>query len=156
MIKEVKTEKFEGLAVLVPDDAHTFFIHPLMCILGWTDGNGSNFSNLEYLKCEILGKATELTEEQCAEIINSDEWPMTVKGFLYWPDFNNIDDQVTETAKEAFETLTESMECYYENPIAPPIERLQYGGGYAMRQSEVDEYEKAQKQTGTWLILKKL
>jgi len=160
MVKEIKTKKFEGLAVLVPDDAGKFSIKKTR--KGYADQlhyyvpytldvvSNQRLVILQGEGYEVLGKATELTEEQCAEIVD-----YKTTGYFKSYAYKNAD-FIFNTAKESFTSLMQSLECYSVNPLNPPIERLQYGGEYTMRQSEIDEYEEAQANTGTWIILRKL
>ena len=101
------------------------------------------FSDVEY-----LGKATEIPEEVWQGIVDR---MGPYKNYLLSDD--EFEDYSFKTATESAMSFLEANEVYSVNPLNPPIERLQYGGGYAMRQSEVDEYEKAEANTGTWLIL---
>jgi hypothetical protein len=82
MIKEIKTEKFSGKALLVPDDAYNFRYYPIdwqsdVNVIEWdipakktgslveTNGHYLIEDDFDY---EILGRATELNEEQCEAI----------------------------------------------------------------------------------------
>jgi len=161
MIKEIKTEKFSGLAMLVPDDATKFSLKKtkkgkpdqLHYFIPYTCDAVSN-QRLVILPSEdylFVGKATELTEEQCAEIT-----PNSFYGRFI--DYNMLEVNCG-TAKESFASLMQSLQCYSVNPLSDPEGTMRQGDGYvyySASDEEFEEYEKAQANTGTWLILKKL
>ena len=102
MIKEIKTEKFEGLAVLVPDGAYDYRImyHNLF---GYRlPGEGNRCFTLpvgnDY---QIIGKATELTEEQCQRIM-----PLPAISAKYGDPYQYC------PAKDSFNTLLYELGCY--------------------------------------------
>jgi len=113
MIKKIKTEKFEGLALLVPDDASDFSIESPDS-LAFISGEYSDLK-IEQLSdgypWEILGKATEMTEEQCAEIVDA---PMFDK---YYFDYMNPKFEgwaggfLLSNALESFTSLMRSLEA---------------------------------------------
>lgn len=178
MIKQINTYKFEGLAVLVPDDAdkicisHNAAWYNLSYRLpgakpmpfGWTH------NQLPDCKWEILGKATELTEEQCAEIahIGMDYHEPAYKNYISESDA--IFKYPFGTAKESFSSFMDSIECYSINPYSDPKERYRCRDcadsdglccnedmiKYCDPHIHLEKYNEAQKNTGTWLILKKL
>jgi len=120
-IKEIKTEKFEGLALLVPDDANGFEIQDnpveggkFVAMLRGNPDYACVFSpNLPYGDFKILGESTELTEDQCAEIVDSEDgsihqvYGMCYKeynpGIKFAPYFNN--------AIASFTSLMRSLEA---------------------------------------------
>jgi hypothetical protein len=178
MIKEIKTEKFEGLAVLVPDGFKGGVAN-----MGYLTGKMDNPANRihekhfnspyaiqkqldrvnklpEYVDApaiklpegdyKIIGKAIELTEEQCETI--------AVKNPLIAYEMN---------FRRCFNLLMRKIECYSENPLGKKPERLvpfMGRGHYSENQlerierfnSELRKWEEAEKQTGTWLILQKI
>lgn len=128
MIKEIKTEKFEGLALLVPDNTYN---HQLEYVK-YSDGKEYFMLNYNFGKNHIggfvlwykdfggrkkypkegelflLGKSTELTEEQCAVIvcIGMDYYEPAYKN--YAADNDAIFKYPFDTAKESFNSLMQS------------------------------------------------
>ena len=177
MIKEIKTEKFEGLAVLVPDGFKSGVAN-----MGYLTGKMDNPATRihekhfnspyaiqkqldrvnklpEYVDApaiklpegdyKIIGKASELTEEQCKSIARQN--PL----------------MPVQTLKHRFAALMHSMECYPINPLGKKPERmvpLMGRGSYTENQLERIErfnielkiWEEAEKKTGTWLIIQKI
>jgi hypothetical protein len=137
MIKEIKTEKFEGLAVLVPPygTAHV----------------------LDLKQYKILGKAKELTEEQCADIM-----PKPVP--LVDTDGNQTgSNYLSGSAKSDFNNLLHYIHgCYSINPYEKfkGAKLVHAQGSVPTAEMIIEEvnrkYDEAQKHTGTWLILKKI
>ena len=137
-IKEIKTEKFEGLAVLVPDGTanyelkyykysdgkeyhsinYSFSERHTGGFLLWYKDFGGRKNYPKEGELVLLGKATELTEEQCTEIVDKgqsygyyDYYSEFVAGLTFW-----------DKASLSFASLMRSL----------------------------------QANTGTWLILRKL
>lgn len=168
MIKEIKTEKFQGLALLVPDGSHNFSTAVdstgkyLQFFIGQYDDDGDDLggelklTENPYLKLKILGKATELTEEQCMLIV-----PENLNGYREecYPDFTPSTNDLScayVNAKLSFASLMQSLGCYSLNPVNKPnpcgngVDFIEYDPVW------VKEYDTAQANTGTWLILQKL
>jgi len=126
MIKQIKTEKFEGLAVMVPEDANDFelsfwnyqrqmYLDTKSVLIFESRSDRRKqirqdrphviLPENDYL---VLGKATELTEERCAEIVPSiipgklmQSWGIKI---LY-PMFNS--EKKSLNASTAFSSLME-------------------------------------------------
>jgi len=170
MIKKIKTEKFEGLAVLVPDDAINFIfsVDHTGKYLNWDDGlfdeegfaeGGELFlTNDSRNKFKIVGKSTELTEEQCAEIVSigMDYYEPAYKNYVAEAD--SLFKYPFDTAKESFASLMESIGCYAVNPYGEkePEDISDLGAFTQMMRQKWVKWQEAQKQTGIWVILKKL
>lgn len=162
MIKEIKTERFEGLAVLVPkgtldNPPYITWLTPTAGIgnqwLGWTFKHGVELPQGSW---EIIGKATELTEEQCAEIV--DVAGFFDFGFGRYKSYSENDKSVI-FAGQSFESLMKSLECYSVNPLPDPEDTMRQGNGYVYygaTDEEFEEYERIQSRTGSWIILKKI
>lgn len=144
MIKEIKTAKFSGLAVLVPDD-----YYELRISLKKTDHliyrQGEFYSNWIQLPfaCELLGKSTELREEQCYDIVEA--W-VIVEAWLSYT-------TLSFTFKEIIPKFMHSIGCYSVNPFGEkPTETFNHPDWEFTRA----KWEEAQANTGIWLVLKKL
>lgn len=121
MIKEIKTEKFEGLAVLVPDDAKNIGFHKS----DW-DMQVGDFSNVYYdinnesfeidivdedHDYEIISKATELTEDQRIQIVDS-KINYTVKLYInYIQNQKGISVYEYKNSQDSFKSLLQSAGC---------------------------------------------
>lgn len=154
MIKEIKTEKFEGLAVLVPENASDL-VYPKIGIvdLYFLLKNGQYESVIipqNKNGYEIMGKATELTRQNCADIVKYIGLPWNA-----YKDYTNNSNWFNNPI-QSFKSLLYSLGCYSENPI--PVPEPQGNGIDEMDycQTWIKDYEEAQGFTGTWLILKKL
>lgn len=158
MTKEIKTEKFEGLVVLVPDDATDFRIdYASYVVLSWSNETGSDAFRLDNCRYKILGKATELTEEQCADIMPGED--IGLLGMVF-KNYINPSDPFCD-AKQSFKSFMHSLECYSVNPYGEKPEFVfgEYGKSpIEFNRFELDmfKWQEAQSNTGTWLILKKL
>jgi len=154
MIKEIKTDKFEGLALLVPDNTSNY---RLMDSVSLFSGD-SSICKLPY-RCKILGKSTELTEEQCAEIVEMFSMEKRINGKKTYVSYNSMGLHLT--AKESFESLMQSLQCYSVNPYGEnkPFYSGQsdYDDPYGNKgRKEHEQWQQAQANTGTWVILKKI
>lgn len=109
-IKQIKTEKFEGLAVLVPDGNEywidskiTKFIH-----IGHIEGDAYTIE-LPFV-CHYIAESTDLTEERCTDIVDRKNW-----GYRhYWNDNGFVPrgfNHVYRHAKESFASLMQSLEA---------------------------------------------
>lgn len=146
MIKQIKTEKFDGVAVLVPNDAKTFITDYNFLIIDLCQST-QKMIHIPFGRIEILGKATELTEVQCAGIVPQMKDP----GYPF-----EIEDY-----KITFENMMQSLECYSVNPYGcrPNDESMKYkrySDGVSWHDHLVNEWQKTEQNTGTWLILKRL
>jgi len=169
MIKEIKTEKFEGLAVLVPDDAEDFdrecvsdedFFQLNYLMINNDEESGFHGEPTVYsidMPCnfEIIGKSTELTEEQCADIVGLSFGVNNI--YKSYEDITAVD-----TAKESFASLMQSIGAYSVNPYPKPdINSEKYvpisdDAKDTLFMNDWDQWETAQEHTGTWLILKRI
>jgi hypothetical protein len=143
MIKEIKTEKFEGLAVLVPERAHNFSTAVdskgkyLNFFIGqYYDGGDDLGGELKLtddssMKTRILGKATELTKANL-ELI--------------------LPDTFAKRRSSHFQDILKALWCYSINPFGErPINSMFHDMRIRQR-----IWDRAQANTGTWLILQKL
>lgn len=152
MIKEIKTEKFEGLAVLVPDDAYDFTNNLASHQIDYVQDINFNESVLKMSGCillknhwnepiQILGKATELTEEQL-ELILPNTHPYRRPSHFY--------------------EILKANECYTVNPYGKDkgLYIVHHLGDAATAAKIILAYQKkwdeAEATTGTWIILQKL
>ncbi|SFE55466.1 hypothetical protein SAMN03003324_00876 [Pedobacter antarcticus] len=177
MIKELKTEKFEGLAVLVADGYYCAEIESvpeekffqLNFLLDNTDEESGFFGDpvvwsIELpFDCKILGKATDLTEYECAGIVQP-LWNGFMNYLLINEPVGNYKRLVKETTKESFDSLMQSLGCYPVNPFAgiftPRIAKDKKDLGSVLGEVIYNDmrelWKEAEANTGTWLILQKL
>lgn len=87
----------------------------------------------------LVGNPFELIEEKKRDIVPQ----MKDTGYPF--EFQDVND--------TFDDMLNHLKVYRVNPFNPPIERLQYGGGYSMRESEVTEYNEAEERTGPYILL---
>ena len=149
MIKEIKTLKFEGLAVLIPNnktDISALDLVTLIC-------DRENYHPHE--RVSLLGKINELTEEQCAEIMPKYKLGNHNCGYH---DTINRPDVLFSTAKDAFKSMLKELGCYSVNPLqsSPPTTDILFYDSIHDYDVSVEKWKEAQANTGTWLILKKL
>jgi hypothetical protein len=159
MIKHIKTEKFEGLAVLVPDDARNFDIgrwagRRLIFNQGKCEVDNMKTGSIELgldSEYEILGKANELTEEQRRSIVSFeyDNLLFDCIGELF-RNYLNHSDPVLDSV-QAFNSLMESLECYSFNPYTHPSKLSPIGYN-----KNKQKWKEAQANIGTWLIIGKI
>lgn len=166
-IKQFSTGKTDILAVMVPEGAHGFELTK------W------NYQKQDYLgrftllydslkmetnlkkgdrphvqlpegNWQIVGLSTEVTEGQWRELM------LRTKSFLsgVFPVFHYSG---FETAKESGLSLIEANECFSVNPL-DGVPRYVYGQNNSANTVWYTEkdYQQAQENTGTWLILRKL
>jgi len=180
MIKEIKTEKFEGLAVLVPDDyagsmanmgylvvmvtnpatlIHEKHFNSPYAIRKQLDRVSKlpDFVSLPAIKLpdgdyKILGKATDMTEEQCAEIVEVKKAGLFIDYMTEKPKYHL---RYYDSAKESFASLMQVNECYRKNPFEAVFTNNTVFGNRIAECSK-DAYITADRSTGTWLILQKL
>lgn len=154
-IKQINTGVAELLALKVPEGATRFFVHPFMSILGFTKEDGSSgfieFDQPLTGPWELLGNYTELTEEQCREVVITNARGCFLTKSDAFDDYTNSD-SFCDTAKEAFASLMQANACYSENPY-------KYGKpsivNHDLWYSE-EQWQQAEANTGTWLILRKI
>lgn len=159
----ISTGAADILLVEVPDDAHSFEIQDnpvgygkhVMMLRGIPDYDCVYSPVLpEDYNYTILGRASDIDENKAKDLM-----PLVkrVYGASYYdymsPDKNNSFYYAMD-ALQSFKSFLESQGIFLENPYSPPIERLQYGGGYAMRQAEIEEYEEAQSKVKIPLVIK--
>lgn len=168
MIKEIKTDRFEGLAVLVPDDAYAFTNELASHQIDYIQDTEFNEGFLNMSSCillknywnhplQIIGKATELTEEQCAEIVDNEEDfdpdDMDLCGDDYEPNIiyknygrkrKNVREFTFNKATDSLLSLMQSLECYSVNPY-----------GDRAFNSGAGKWQEAQANVCTWIILRK-
>ena len=108
MIKQIRTEKFEGLAVLMPTTFHK--IHSLHSDRIYFEYIFEGYECLDFIKipypCETLGKSTDITEEQCAEIL---EIACIEGSNLTFYNLYNTGSTVTFKSKESLASLLQSL-----------------------------------------------
>lgn len=169
MIKEIKTEKFEGLAVLMPElfvKATAYMGYLIVTIHNEASyiaedqffppdklqraldrvRNIPEYKDVPYKlpdgDYKVIGKATELTEEQCAQIVpqmKDTSYPFEIEEY-----------------KVTFDNLLQSMECYSVNPYGDERKDVPDLGAFTqMMRQKHREWQEAQANSGTWLILKK-
>jgi hypothetical protein len=170
MIKEIKTEKFSGLAVLVPDETTN---HELRYVkysdgkeyysLNYQFGRNSSYTHGGFLlwykdfggrknypkegELHIIGIATQLTEEQCTEIVSLFSSPYL--GGKKYVSYHNMN--LYESAKDSFASLMQSLGCYSVNPYTHPSKLSPIGYN-----KNKQKWQEAQANTGTWLIIQKI
>jgi hypothetical protein len=110
---------------------------------------------------QALGLSTELTEEQCRELLNQD--PINSLYLIVdsnhtidtWVGNDGVLGSITRTrygqAKEAFASLMQANECYTENPYTHPSKLAPTGYN-----ENKQNWKEAEANNGSWLILKKL
>lgn len=167
MIKEIKTQKFEGIAVLLPEDFKEIAGSNNNELFYWTDTCTQSMGDYPYsvhvpnvLKYDIIGFVKDITEEHAAEIVEFSTQQYTVRHYKNYCQ-HKIGVYVYEfkKAKESFQSLMQSIGCYSVNPLSDPELTMRQGDGYvyySASDEDFEEYEKAEANTGTWLILKKL
>ena len=107
MIKIIKTEIFEGVAVLAPENAKDIRMIHHNTKLGWLiDDRLFHETLLPYCNYLILGEANELAEEQCSEIVEA-----TVE-ILDWPINTDMPNVREVTSRESFKKLLYKIGCY--------------------------------------------
>lgn len=165
-MKEIKTNGITILFVEVPEDGKDFYINNVGCIRysvgGWSkciepEEMGVYLNKDEY---EILGKSTELSEEQMKEIVDVD------KEASYWDDEHeeyyvnyNIngksDRYVFSSVQKSYLSLLEANGIVDRNPlgdIAPEYDVSKSdGGAYKFL-----DWKKAQSKVKHYLVLKRI
>lgn len=77
-MKTIKTQNKELIVVEVPEDAYDFILQNRLvtCILYTDNEKSDNIIRFdEILNCEILGKLSELPEEECSRFVEKIEKP---------------------------------------------------------------------------------
>jgi hypothetical protein len=149
-MKEIQTNGITILLVEVPEDATYFNLHHniLLYPLGNDDVDGIRLPIGQY---QILGKSTELSEEQMKEIC--DKWKYGWNNYLY-PDTTYY-----PTVQESYLSLLEANgivdRVNYDKPICDCngkcTEEQQFGclGDHVI-------YEEAQSKVKHYLVLKRI
>lgn len=158
-------EGIELLAVKVPEGASLFKVTDRLEFDELDQNSGMQMPDYIMLpegNWQIVGISDQLTEEQCREVM-----PVS---YLPFPNFDPIGFEVNDelgttiynTAKEAFESLMQSERCYSENPYGPDLcehNRQCYDScqGSCWTRADIDseEWQAAEANTGSWLIIKK-
>jgi hypothetical protein len=162
-IKQISTGKAELLIVKVPEGAANFAYLPVNEMLQYDiPVNYVSLIKLPQGNWQIVGISDQLTEEQCAELMQSESMVIDNSGnttlYLSPVDYH-------ATAKEAFASLMQSNECYTLNPYAgmftprPPQEDTGDLGkiiGDVIYNDMRDLFLAAEANTGTWLVLKRI
>lgn len=129
MIKEIKTDRFEGVALLIPDGKTDISVKDIVKMLNSMD---SYHPDDRWI---VFDKATELKNTHLEMIL-----PDTFSGRRY----------------SHFQDILKSMECYSVNPYGEEPKDIPDLGAFtqAIRKKH-QQWKKAQETTGTWIILKK-
>lgn len=162
-IKHIQTEKFKGIAIQLPNKVYHFKLNYHTISKMWTLYDSRNkkweftiptlLTNKGHVMYHMIGKAHELSEEQCAEIVPLQEWCHYFDYQLSRGHLQNYCD----TAKESFNSYLNSIECYSTNPHIKPDDEK-----YAPITDEDKDslflhdwmvWTKAELNTGTWIIL---
>jgi len=136
MIKEIKTEKFKGVAVLLPDGT----IKQELLYHKYSDGKEYHLINYSFsewrtggfilwykdfggrknypkkYELQLIGVVSVLTEEQCADIVESfidseiDYGACRIEETFAFQDYTD-DENAFDSAKESFQSLIQSLEC---------------------------------------------
>lgn len=116
MIQEIKTSKFDGFGVLVPDDAHSFEIitnvvegGKHICFLRGNPDYECNYTaNLpDAGQYKVIGIQTEMTEEQAKDIVDSfDLFGGINVGYSNYTQ----NEPVLDTSLESFNSLMQKLE----------------------------------------------
>lgn len=157
-IKQVNTGKVELMIVKAPEGAVQWWVNnqSLMCYKA--DNFFADEIGLSEGDWTPLGLSTELTEEQCSCIVKQMRW-----GDTCFKNYGIENQLVGLTAKESFESLMQATECFTKNPLGPDLcehNRQCYDScqGSCWTRADIDseEWEQAEDNTGTWLILKRI
>lgn len=137
MIQEIKTDKFEGLLVKVPDGSYGFRIsYGSYVVLSWkhkTQGSGAyRITDNTSEKWHIIGNPFELTDELLAIL------PETYTGRRYsqWMD------------------ILKSLLVYKENPYQYPIIH-DFSSEKKYKEQHL-KWQQTEERTGNWVLLQKL
>lgn len=164
MIKEIKTDRFEGLAVLVPEGLISIDMYSAV------SGNYISCSNSTSIKIpngkwHLVGNAKDFTEENAFLVVESFikrvNIPQRHQGYMdstqylnYYSDLKFEDS--FSSAIESFESLMQSMGCYSVNPYGEEPKDIPDLGAFTQAvRKQHQQWKKAQETTGTWIILKK-
>lgn len=155
-IKQINTGVAEVLAVKVPEGAIRFAIEQdaLFCHI---KAGVYKLVKLPPGKWTPLGIDTELTEEDFDPLV--DHAMGTYLNYL-------TDKYELDTSKEAFESLMQANSLYSVNPYEQPTFEYDFGDegptDYLLESANNDfdlrmnQWQQAEANTGTWLILKRL
>jgi len=161
-MKEIQTNGITLLLVEVPEDATDFRVdYASYTVLSWATTNENGSIELSSGKWVILGRSTELSEEQMKEIceplftkeeINDGRYhyeldlkPMPYKSYT-WPESGLYSS--CDTVQESYLSLLEANGIVDRNPI--PEERKNVDRFW------LNEYLEAQSKVKHYLVLKRI
>lgn len=145
-IKLINTGKCNILAVMVPDGAWKFGITSGDRNLHYKIGTIRHIQKLPEGNWQILGLSTGLTESQWREVIKRQS--------TFGNDYYYYDIKAYKTAEESGISLLEANQCFSVNPYGSKEDVLlfpEYGCPSWIKNAE--KWQKAQENTGAWLIL---
>lgn len=161
-IKQIDTGKCRLLAVMVPEGAilmPAIYPHVITYRIGNSMSSVFLPENWHHVNWQILGLSDELTEEQWRRLVDGKlDFLDGFGSVMQYPDFTDKA-HCYLTAKESGLSLLEANECFSVNPYSDPGLTMKQGNRcvyYGASDEEFEIYEKAQQNTGTWLILRKL
>lgn len=144
-MKQITNGKKPFLAVPVPKDAKCWQKRKRIFIQ--KNLAGGDIINLEeYDKVELLGKLSELTEEQAAELVEEKSVGNGLKWFKFY--LSNNPDMACITAQESLKSLLQSNDCWLKEWIGLPKlsddkTRVAYDGQMKAYDSQYEDYNKA-------------
>lgn len=103
---------------------------------------------------QYIGLSHELTEEQCAEIVDEDEIPW--QGLAWYK--NYLDRQTNrqiDTALDSFRSLMASIPIYEKNPLGDDPQQaanMDYWDD-DVKGSNIKKWQEAENVSGTWAVL---
>lgn len=141
MTQEIKTKKFEGLLVKVPDEAHA----PTISKDGWLywEINGSRNTGQEelpYGQWKLIGNPFELSDELLAIILPD---TFEKRRFSHWID------------------ILSSLQVYKENPYGDKPEFVFNENGkspieFARFEADMFKWQEKEERTGNWILIEKI
>lgn len=126
-------------AVKVPDGAHNFdIVGSLLWFRHQEKGQLRKFSNLNIPEgnWQILGFSDQLREEQCAEL-----FPHSVLTKMH------------DLYRTVLDKFLEANGVYSKNPYGEKPVNKDFYWGYL---SDLEQWQEAEANTGSWIILKKM
>ena len=159
-MKEIKTNGIEVLFVEVPEDAKEFDVHHNVLLCFHLNDNVEGI-NLPIGQYQILGKSTELSEEQMKEICEHKEVDSyDYYGIVYDEIYRNylLSEHDWKLSCDQFSTVQESYLSLLEaNGI---VDRCMIpepeGVGFDSPSQEWDEWQEAQSKVKHYLVLKRI
>lgn len=171
-IKQINTGVAELLAILLPEGAYDFTVMYGSIFSYRISKKENRCQTLSPGNWTPLGIDTELTEEQCREVMPLAENSSRFQRYMSNESFNShigYIDEGCDTAKEAFASLMQSNGCYSVNPYGEEPNHLDYKfekfKGELHFKSERDknmycdkweQWKQAEENTGPHLILKNI